>query len=112
MKTYAVTMADGSVEITTIYAEKMTITDVIAKWHPSKAANVVSHVEIDPAVIPADRTFRDAWKLNGKRIEADVPRAKELLLTRQRRTTPEHQAAIRAASTPADLKALLSRKSG
>jgi hypothetical protein len=33
---------------------------------------------VDASAIPSDRTFRNAWKTNGKRVEVDLPKAKEI----------------------------------
>jgi hypothetical protein len=46
----------------------------VAKWATSNAG-YVSHQVIDPADIPRDRTFRDAW---GHDLKVDMPKAREI----------------------------------
>lgn len=40
--------------------------------------NWVREANVEQAEIPQDRTFRDAWKLNGSRVEPDIAKAKEI----------------------------------
>lgn len=93
MTHYAISMADGSVSILQTVPQadgkEPTPQECIAKWHESARANVVSIAPLDPAVIPADRTFRDAWKLDKGGIVHDLGKAKEI-----------QRARIRAARDP------------
>jgi len=70
-------MADGSVAIMQMLG-KDTPQDCIAKWPAAEQAKVVSVMAIDPGDVPADRTFRNAWKLNGTIIEHDMVKAREI----------------------------------
>lgn len=70
MGTFAIRMADGSVGIMQTIGD-VEPEDCIAKWHPERRANVVSHHPIDPATIPQDRTYRNAWTWTGEKIDHD-----------------------------------------
>jgi hypothetical protein len=60
---YAIERKDGGVEIMQCF-HGASVADEIAKWHPERQAEVIaaSVKPIDPSSIPADRTFRGAWK--------------------------------------------------
>ena len=55
----------------------------------------------DTEEIPADRTFRNAWKDDGV-VSVDMAKAREI--HRQRLNKPSADAAIDAAQTPEELK--------
>ena len=76
MKTIAIKMADGSVEIMTLISG--TPEEAIAKWHPEKSAKVTSFREVARAEIPQDRSFRNAWVDTGS-IQVDMPKAREIV---------------------------------
>lgn len=59
---------------------------------------------IDESEIPADRTFRNAWKQEGGKIECDMAKAKEIALGRMGK---QSDVAVAAATTPEELKAVL-----
>lgn len=61
---------------------------------------------VDLERIPADRSFRNAWKIVDKTIEIDMPKAREILRTRFERRGVNEDAAIDAAKTPEELKAI------
>lgn len=42
---------------------------------PDDAVNVL---ECDKADLPSDPTFRDAWRMNGRGVEVDMPAAREI----------------------------------
>jgi hypothetical protein len=44
---------------------------------------------VDAADIPSDRTFRNAWKTNGKHIEVDLPKARAIAHTIRRQKREE-----------------------
>lgn len=77
------TNAEGGVSII-VPAPGITIEDC-AKAVPTNTAYEI----VDAADVPADRTFRNAWKQNGKRCEVDVVKAKDITHERRRakRTT-------------------------
>ena len=77
MAHYAIKMTDGSVAIMQTVGDA-TPEECLAKWHPDARAKVVSHKEIDPAAIPQSREFRNAWTLNGDKIEHDMAKAREI----------------------------------
>jgi hypothetical protein len=76
MKTFAVTGTDGSVVITTPVGDAK-IEDIVALMN-FPGFTPASWKEIDPASIPADREYRDAWSYNGKRFGHDMTKAREV----------------------------------
>jgi hypothetical protein len=56
----------------------------IAKWHPDQRQRVQSHAPIDPATIPADRMFRNAWRHDGAAFFVDMEGARALHKDRMR----------------------------
>lgn len=74
---------------------------VMATDIPKSARDVQA---VDESEIPADRTFRNAWKANGRKVEVDMPKAREIA---KGRTEAKDHAAIEAARTPEELKAAL-----
>lgn len=85
MAHYAIMKTDGSVAIMQTIPQVIVGNTVdpaplaeIAKWHPDQRAKVVSVAEIDPAVIPQDRTFRNAWMLSGDKIDHDMDKARAI----------------------------------
>ena len=90
MAYHAIQMADGSVAIMQTVAQLVgydaetnepiwrdpTPDECLAKWHPDEQAKVASHQPIDPADIPADREFRNAWTLDGDKITHDMGKAR------------------------------------
>jgi hypothetical protein len=87
------TNSDGTVailqpiltEINPNTGNPFTIEEIAAKDVPSGT----SYEIVDDSQIPIDRSFRDAWKQNGKTIETDMTKAKEI-----------HKTNIRNARTP------------
>jgi len=87
------TNSDGTVailqpiltEINPNTGNPFTIEEIAAKDVPSGT----SYEIVDDSQIPTDRSFRDAWKQNGKTIETDMTKAKEI-----------HKTNIRNARTP------------
>lgn len=61
----------------------------IAKWNANDQAEVVSVHPIEETDIPADRTFRGAWKLNAGKVVVDMPKARDL-----------HRSKLRGLRTP------------
>lgn len=55
-------------------ARGVSIEDVMARDIPDGSDAEI----VDVSVIPADRTFRDAWRKNGVEIATDMPAAKEI----------------------------------
>lgn len=48
---------------------------ILAKDIPAGATNVQI---VDSSVIPSDRTFRNAWKAQGAKVEVDMVKAREI----------------------------------
>ncbi|TXH52553.1 MAG: hypothetical protein E6Q97_15525 [Desulfurellales bacterium] len=89
-KTLALKAPDGRVAIMTVadgegYEEKAIASFSATKFVP------VSITEIDPATVPQDRTFRDAWSFDheAKAFDHDMGRARET-----------HRQALRVQRTP------------
>lgn len=76
MATYAVTGEDGSVVITTPVGDAK-IEDIVARMS-FPGFTPVKWKEIDPASVPTDREFRNAWTYNGKRFDHDIEKAREV----------------------------------
>lgn len=83
MTLYALQMSDGSVALMQT-SGAVTPAACLAKWPPAEAARVVAHQPIDAAAIPQDRTFRNAWTLNGGKVEHDMAKAREIQRNRLR----------------------------
>jgi len=64
-------------------ADPATIDAEIAK--SSLGQPVVSWRPLDPADLPIDRIYRNAWRDVGGKIEHDMPQVREIALTRVRR---------------------------
>ena len=56
----------------------------------------LSYEIVDDSVIPTDRSFRNAWKQNGKTIEIDMTKAKEIHKTNIRLARKEKLAELDA----------------
>ena len=54
----------------------------------------LSYEIVDDSVIPTDRSFRNAWKQNGKTIEIDMTKAKEIHKTNIRLARKEKLAEL------------------
>jgi len=59
--------------------------DIKAKLHSSQADRIVGHRKGTKAEIPADYSFRAAWKATGSSIAVDMPKAKEVTRERLRK---------------------------
>jgi hypothetical protein len=55
-----------------------------AAWRKDVPADATDAEEVDVADIPADRTFRNAWKKEGKQCAVDVEKAKGICHERRR----------------------------
>lgn len=75
--------ADGGISIThpTAEAEGMTI-DQIARHAQQQDPDLADSTYdiIDKTDLPTDRYFRNAWSKLGKKIDVDIPRAREIHL--------------------------------
>lgn len=98
---YALKRTDGGVTILTTVGDA-TPEDCIAKWPEADRAAVVSIDPIDPADIPQDRTFRDAWTLDGRGITHDMPKARDIQRERMRRARSPKLEALDVAYQRAD----------
>ena len=77
MTHYAVTLSDNAVTILQTVGDAKP-EDCIAKWSEEARARVVSFKQIDPGIIPQDRTFRVAWRFNGDAIDHDMTKARNI----------------------------------
>lgn len=69
MKFYALPKVDGGVAIMQCVGDPAV---ELSKWHPDRRAIVTGEIhEIDPNELPKDRAHRDAWAMNGKKVEVD-----------------------------------------
>lgn len=110
MAKFALEMADGSVAIMETVGA-VSPEDCIAKWPEAERAKVVSHKPVEPANIPADRTFRNAWNLNGDAIDHDMTKAREIHQARIEKAAERQKVEVPVvdlskATTPEDLKAV------
>lgn len=78
------TTSNGNVAVV-IPTGEVPIDEVLAKSVPEGTVGLI--VEVDE--IPVDRSFRNAWKQNGRKIEHDLTKAREI-----------HRARIREARAP------------
>lgn len=93
------TRPDGGVSVV-CPAHNVTVEELMARSIPADATNVQV---IEDAEIPADRTFRDAWKQNGSKVEHDVGKAKEIAHAKRRRDRAD-------AFKPLDIEATIPGK--
>ena len=83
MAKYAIARTDGGVSIMETVG-KATPEECIAKWPTEDQDAVVSVTPIDNNAIPSVRTFRDAWKVNGKSVDHDMAKARDIQMARIR----------------------------
>lgn len=53
---------------------------LVAKDVPNGAESEI----VETSTIPTDRTFRNAWFKNGKNVDTDIPKAKDIAHTKRR----------------------------
>jgi hypothetical protein len=83
MPFHAITLADGTLAIMqTIGAADPAA--CIAKWPAEMQQAVIAHAPLDPATIPSDRTFRDAWTLQSGAVVHDMAKARDIWRERLR----------------------------
>ena len=58
--------------------------DIIGKWVKASRDNVMSSRKISRKEIPTDRTFRDAWRDDGKKIVHNMDKVREIHLAKLR----------------------------
>lgn len=76
MKRFIIERSDGSVAVMHIVDPKATPEACIAKWSDAEKTRVVG---VQPAgYIPEDRTFRNAWKLDGSKVDVDMTKARDV----------------------------------
>jgi hypothetical protein len=84
---HAVASKDGQIDILQTVQQPdgswPSVDDCLAKWTPARRDRVAGHRQIEPAEIPTDRTFRDAWADKG-RVQVDMPKAREIHRERMR----------------------------
>ncbi len=69
---------DSSVAVMTL-VEGADLDEALRKWGDVNPGKYLSHREVDDSEIPADRTFRNAWKDEGPSyISIDMPKAREI----------------------------------
>ena len=74
-----------------------------------------SYEVVDDSVVPTDRSFRNAWKQNGKTIETDMAKAREIHKTNIRTARALKFAELdvefqRALETSADTSTIIAKK--
>lgn len=67
------TTPDGGVAVV-IPTGELPIDVVLARDIPANTTGLI----VDAATIPSDRSFRNAWKRNGRNIEHDMSKAREI----------------------------------
>jgi len=75
----------------------------------------LSYEIVEDSAIPTDRSFRNAWKQNGKTIETDMTKAKEIHKTNIRTARETKLAELdiefqRALETSADTSTIVAKK--
>ena len=75
----------------------------------------LSYEIVEDSAIPTDRSFRNAWKQNGKTIETDMTKAKEIHKTNIRTARAPKLAELdiefqRALETSADTSTIVAKK--
>lgn len=73
----AINRVDGGVSIMYMIKEDK-VWKSLQSWKEIHVGEYVSHIEISENVIPTDRTFRNAWKLNNTYIDHDLTKAQEI----------------------------------
>ena len=78
-------------------------------------ASGLSYEIVEDSAIPTDRSFRNAWKQNGKTIETDMTKAKEIHKTNIRTARETKLAELdiefqRALETSADTSTIVAKK--
>jgi len=75
-------------------AEGFTEDDALARAS-QKLPDGAENVQIlDAEAIPADRTFRDAWRVDRDKIKIDMPRARDILRTKLREFRAEKMGSL------------------
>lgn len=88
MKHIAIKRPDGGVSIMTTANDDVDIAAEVQKWEGVQGPSV-GFEEIDPAIIPKDREFRNAWRLDGGKIDHDMGKAREIYLEQIRKLRDE-----------------------
>lgn len=76
----AIQRADGGLSIMNV-APRADVNAEIDKWKTAHPNEYVSHAAVTDTAIPADRAYRNAWRLNAGNIEHDMTKARALHLT-------------------------------
>lgn len=76
----AIKRTDGGISIMNVF-DDANVDDEIEKWSTVHVNEYVSHKSIDPALIPSDRTFRNAWKED---LTVDMVKARTIHMDRIR----------------------------
>ena len=110
---YALTAPDNSVAIMQV-VEGADLDECVAKF-AAVSFKPVSVRPIDPAVLPADRAYRDAWTFDGERFGHDIAKAREahrnnLRAQREPMLKAQDVLLMRAIETGADTKAIAVEK--
>lgn len=106
MSHHVLQMTDGTIAIMHTIARpdgnEPTADECIAKWHPDRRAAVQSHTPVDLAAIPADRTFRNAWRHDGAAFLVDMDHARAIHRDRMRAARAPLLAALDVAYDKTD----------
>ena len=95
---------DGGVEVMQCLGGT-TPEQALAKWHPTRRAEIAAVRPATPADIPADRTFRDAWRHTSGKIAVHMPTARDIHRSRIRSARAPRLAALDGEYQRADEKA-------
>ena len=64
--------------------EQITDDEAFERAYKKLPANALNIQVVEPDVVPKDRAFRNAWKLENKSITVDIPKAKEIWKNKMR----------------------------
>lgn len=90
---------DGGISIV-VPSGELTLNETAAKDVPGNTPFQI----VDKSEVPSDRTFRNAWELNGNRIVTNLEKAKSIVRSRTGSNDPR----IENAQTESALKVILS----
>lgn len=79
-----------------------TVEECMAKWTADKAAEIASTRPLDIAEIPSNRTFRNAWRDYGDKLDVDMPAARDIWRDTLRKLREPRLAALDIAYQRAD----------
>lgn len=87
---FVLTRHDGGVEVMQCVGNTTPET-CLEQWHPQRRAEIASVTKINPADIPSDRTFRDAWD---RKLRVNMSKARDVWRDKIREARAPHLAAL------------------